>query len=106
MVPNKRQVAAFRCFMDVGFALDARGGGSLQLLQFLQLLHGRMHGKILQENRVSNGSVRGKQHMTWTSCCAVSTAAAAAGMACSNGGARVRKRDMQALRVVQWYAVK
>ena len=33
MVPNKRQVAASRCFMDVRFALDARGGGSLQFLQ-------------------------------------------------------------------------
>jgi hypothetical protein len=70
-------------------------------------LHGGMHGyQILQRNRVSNSSVRGKRDKTCTSCCAVSTAAAAAGMACSNGGARVRKRDMQALRVVQWHAMK
>jgi hypothetical protein len=30
VVLNKRQVAAFRCFEDVRFALDARGGSSLQ----------------------------------------------------------------------------
>jgi hypothetical protein len=30
VVPNKRQVAAFRCFDDVGFAFDAGGGSSLQ----------------------------------------------------------------------------
>ena len=29
VIPNKRQVAAFRCCEDVGFAFDARGG-SLQ----------------------------------------------------------------------------
>jgi hypothetical protein len=30
VVPNKRQVAAFRCIEDIGFAFDATGGSSLQ----------------------------------------------------------------------------
>ena len=30
VIPNKRQVAASRCFEDVGFAFDASGGSSLQ----------------------------------------------------------------------------
>jgi hypothetical protein len=30
VVPNKRQVAAFCCVEDAGFAFDASGGGSLQ----------------------------------------------------------------------------
>ncbi len=110
VVLNERKVAALRCSNNVGFACNA-GGGSLpsgvsdvrrgacstaRCIPHPNTQHGSatrtfmawtaacMADTCNTSKRVSHGRVRGEKHRTSISPWAASTAAGAAGIACSN----------------------